>query len=256
MVFPLSKMKNRIRSVVEGPIRLLYPEACQVCAESSASPQDGFICENCLQGISRIKFPYCNCCGLPFEGDLDHAFQCPNCHEVRLYFETARSACVANSLMLDLLHRYKYGHARWLEPLFERLLGEAVSNQIAADEYDLVIPLPLHPVRKRERGFNQSGVLARNLAKRIQLPCVEDAVKRVAHTQSQTMLTRKERAANVAQAFEVVDGKRIKNRRVLLIDDVLTTGATASECARVCLQAGCDTVNVWTLARGLGIVGQ
>ncbi len=93
------------------------------------------------------------------------------------------------------------------------------------------------------------------MAVRLKLPCLEGVVKRVAHTPSQTMLSRKERAVNMAKAFEVVDVETISNRRILLIDDVFTTGATVNECARVCMCAGAQSVHVWTLARGLGVMG-
>jgi competence protein ComFC len=241
--------------LVEGPVRLLFPEVCQVCGNLAAVPSDGYVCVECLRCISSIQFPFCERCGLPFEGEIQHGFQCQNCHDLRLFFVYARSACAANSLMLDLLHRYKYGNARWLDALFERLLGDAVSNSATGKDWDCVIPVPLYPVRQRERGYNQSDILAQSVGERLQIPCFSTVVKRIAHTPSQTMLNRNERAANVAKAFEVIDSEKIIKRRILIIDDVLTTGATANECSRVCLRAGACSVHVWTLARGLGVIG-
>ena len=254
MVFHLKKLTNAVKTLAEGPIRLLYPEVCQICSQSSALPSEGYVCNECQRGISSIQSPFCNRCGLPFEGEIHQSFQCPNCHDVRLFFISARSACVANALMLDLLHRYKYGNARWLDPLFERLLGDALSNASVREVWDVVVPVPLYSVRQRERGYNQSAFLAERTGIRLKLPCLEGVVKRIAHTPSQTMLNRKERAANVAKAFEVVDFEKIVDRRILLIDDVFTTGATANECARVCMRAGAHSVHVWTLARGLGVI--
>lgn len=253
MEFHIKKLMGTLRMATEGPVRLLYPEVCQVCFQSAATPSEGFVCDECQRGISSIQSPFCNRCGLPFGGEIQQSFQCPNCRDVRLFFISARSACVANVLMLDLLHRYKYGNARWLDPLFERLLVDAVYNASINEVWDRVVPMPLYSVRQRERGYNQSAFLAESVGNCLNLPYLEGVVKRIAHTPSQTMLNRKQRVANVAKAFEVVDNNEIVNRRILLIDDVFTTGATANECARVCMQAGAKSVHVWTLARGLGV---
>ena len=255
MVFLLRTLKNILKTAAEGPVRLFYPEVCQICLDSTALPLQGFVCEACQRGIMSVQAPFCHRCGLPFEGEIHQAFQCPNCHDVRLFFVSSRSACIANTLMLDMLHRYKYANARWLEPLFERLMGDALFNDRVIDTWDVVLPVPLYSVRQRERGYNQSAFLAQSMAVRLKLPCLEGVVKRVAHTPSQTMLSRKERAVNMAKAFEVVDVETISNRRILLIDDVFTTGATVNECARVCMRAGAQSVHVWTLARGLGVMG-
>jgi competence protein ComFC len=209
MVFHLKKLTNALKRAAEGPVRLLYPEVCQVCFLSPATPSEGFVCDECQRGILNIKSPFCHRCGLPFDGEIQQEFQCPNCHDVRLHFVSARSACVANALMLDLLHRYKYGNARWLDPLFERILVDAVSNDRVREAWDAVAPVPLYSVRQRERGYNQSTFLAESVGVRLNLPSLEGAVKRIAHTPSQTMLNRKERATNVAEAFEVVDVDRI-----------------------------------------------
>jgi len=256
MVFRNKWLVDGLVELAKGPVRLMFPEVCQVCGNLAALPSNGYVCVECRRGLSSLKFPFCERCGLPFEGEIQQKFRCPNCHDVRLFFVSARSACVVNPLMLNLLHRYKYGGARWLEPLFERVMGDAVSNDSDTGLWDCVVPIPLYAVRQRERGYNQSEVLAQSVGKRLKVPCVSTALKRIAHTPSQTMLSRTERAANVAKAFDVIDIEAIRKRRILLIDDVLTTGATANACARVCRQAGAHSVHVWTLARGLGIVGQ
>ena len=137
-----------------------------------------------------------------------------------------------------------------VEPLGELLL-EACED-LRDDGIDLLIPVPLHPRRLRERGFNQSLLLARHLSRRLGLPCEAEVLVKVKDTPSQTSLSPAERQRAVRGAFEVMKGERIREKRVLLVDDVFTTGATVNEASRVLLRAGAEEVLVITLARSVG----
>jgi len=138
--------------------------------------------------------------------------------------------------------------------LFDRLFSGCSAEQIRDWRGDCLVPVPLHPVRFRERGFNQAEQLCRNLSRKTGLNVESRAVKRTRVTQTQTRLSRSERLGNMRGAFEPHKVK-LNGRRVVLVDDVLTTGATASDCARACIKAGAARVGVWTLARGLGSPG-
>ena len=153
--------------------------------------------------------------------------------------------------MMDAVHRFKYQQALWLEPLFRRLFAEMAVEQIRTWRGDCLVPVPLHPVRFRERGFNQAETLCRNLSQDVALPVVSRAVKRIRVTRTQALLSRGERLANMRGAFAPAK-MNLNGKRVVLVDDVLTTGATTSECAAACLKAGASAVCVWALARGLG----
>ena len=157
----------------------------------------------------------------------------------------------ANAEMLDAIHRFKYQQALWFEPLFDRLFRDGAVEPIRDWSGDCLVPVPLHPVRLRERGFNQAEQLCRNLSRVTGLKLENRAVKRTRVTQTQTLLSRGERLANMHGAFEQ-DKVNLNGKRVVLVDDVLTTGATTSDCARACKKAGAAEVCVWTLARGLG----
>ena len=249
----IKNLADACRGWLEMPLRLVFPDVCQVCLDASASASEGYVCGRCAGSLRPVLTPFCQSCGLPFEGEISAEFECPNCHDLKFYFESARSAMVANALMLDLLHRFKYQGALWLEPLFERLFLDMLSNDHMQPVWDCVLPVPLHSVRERERGYNQAAVLAEKLANGLNLPFCGKVLKRIAPTPSQTMLNRKERAENVANAFIVVDSEAVTSRCVLLIDDVLTTGATTNACAKVLKKAGAKLVSVRTLARGLGV---
>jgi ComF family protein len=239
------------RGAWDTALSLFYPDACQVCGEERATAREGYVCPKCWQNLRFIRPPFCERCGLPFEGAITTSFECANCHEMELHFARARSVIAAKGMALELIHRYKYDRALWLEPLFASLLiGEAVPA-LRQEGWDLLVPVPLHPTKQAEREFNQAERLARRLGRAMSIPVATKLVRRVEPTRTQTRLTRAERAKNVRRAFAPIDGARCEGRRVVLIDDVLTTGATTSACAKVLKDRGAAEVCVWTLARGL-----
>ena len=244
---------TRWKAALSG-LRLVYPDVCQLCHGEAARPEDGYIGGRCLARLKPIESPYCQRCGLPFAGEFNGKFECTNCVEMGLHFEFARAVMQGNAEMLEAIHRFKYQQALWLEPLFNRLLGEVLVEQIRTWRGDCLVPVPLHPVCFRERGFNQAEQLCQNLSRVTGLRVVTRAVKRTRVTQTQTLLSRGERLANMRGAFEP-DKVNLNGRRVALVDDILTTGATTSDCARACKKAGAAEVGVWTLARGLGSLG-
>jgi len=239
------------RGAWDTALSLFYPDACQVCGGERATAREGYVCPKCWQNLRFIRPPFCERCGLPFEGAITTSFECANCHEMELHFARARSVIAAKGMALELIHRYKYDRALWLEPLFASLLiGEAVPA-LRQEGWDLLVPVPLHPTKQAEREFNQAERLARRLGRAMSIPVATKLVRRVEPTRTQTRLTRAERAKNVRRAFAPIDGARCEGRRVVLIDDVLTTGATTSACAKVLKDRGAAEVCVWTLARGL-----
>ncbi len=239
------------RGVANLALSFVYPEACQVCGVERATPAEGYVCAGCFKNLRFIVRPFCERCGLPFEGEITTAFECTNCREMELHFTSARSVIAAQGMALDLIHRYKYSDALWLEPFLGGLLNNAASPALRAGHWSLIVPVPLHPQKLAEREFNQAGRLAHRLAQATGLPLAAGLVRRVEATRTQTRLSRGERAKNVRRAFAPAPGARCDGARVVLIDDVLTTGATTSACARVLLGLGAQEVCVWTLARGL-----
>jgi ComF family protein len=188
---------------------------------------------------------------LPYEGDITTAFECGNCREMELHFRSARSAVLAGELMLDIIHRYKYQRALWFEPFLADLLVRQAVPALAREKWDMIVPVPLHPTRRREREFNQAERLGAHLSRTTGIPMNTDLLERVESTQTQTQLGRQERAANMRNAFALRPGVKLDGSRVVVLDDVFTTGATTSACAKVLLSAGAGDACVWTVARGL-----
>jgi ComF family protein len=170
---------------------------------------------------------------------------------MELHFRSARAAVVAGHLVLDVVHRYKYQRALWFEPFLADLLVRAARPVLTSENWDMIVPVPLHPLKKREREFNQAERLARALGATTGTPVHTRVLRRVESTRTQTLLSREQRAANVRNAFAVRPGCQLDGQSIILVDDVLTTGATTNACARALQKAGAGEVCVWTVARGL-----
>lgn len=230
---------------------LIYPEVCQLCEKERATAAEGFVGRQCWSQVRFIRPPFCDRCGLPFEGDITTNFICTNCHDLHLHFCSARSAVVAKTTVLEAIHRYKYSHAMWFEAFLADLLVREAGPVLRAGQWDYILPVPLHPLKLREREFNQAERLARHLSRATGIPLNAKLLRRVSPTMTQTKLTREQRAVNMKNAFSVVNRVCVNDKRIVLLDDVFTTGATTNACAAVLRRAGAAEVVVWTVARGL-----
>ncbi len=248
----MTPVAGKTQAWLNAGLGLVYPEFCQLCRAQRATVREGLVCAKCWTHVRFIRAPFCNRCGLPYPGDLTTAFECSNCRELELHFSSARSAVVAKSVVLEAIHRYKYQRALWFENfLADLLIREAAPGLREQGGWDFIVPVPLHPLKFREREFNQAARLAAPLAAATGIPLNEKILQRIAATATQTLLTRDERATNMKNAFAVRPHLRLTGQKIVLVDDVFTTGATTSACARALRDAGAAEVCVWTLARGL-----
>ena len=232
---------------------LFFPPLCELCREVL---NDGHsLCQNCANDLRRINPPFCLKCGEDFEGQIEGEFECPNCTNVRLDFDFARSPLHAAGTARELIHALKYRSrfylADELAPFFIELLESDDRLQNLAKD-TLVIPVPLHWWRQQVRQGNQANELAKAFSKASDLPYFP-ALQRIRRTETQTRLTRKQRLSNLKGAFRIREKMREKlaKKTVILIDDVFTTGSTAHECARLLKKKGLvEKVIVLTLLRG------
>jgi ComF family protein len=236
----MAALAQSLKKWADSALALCYPEVCQLCGNSRATPLEGFV----------IDPPFCKRCGTRFEGQITIEFECANCRNLALDFSFARSAVIAREGVLDIIHRYKYHRALCFEPFLADLLLSRAVPALGVAKWDLIVPVPLHSTRLREREFNQAERLARPLSAATGIPIETRLLRRVVPTETQTLLSRPERLANVRRAFAMRPGKSLDGQRIVLIDDVFTTGATTSACAKVLRAAGAGEVCVWTVARG------
>jgi competence protein ComFC len=230
---------------------LFYPPVCQLCHANRAETRSGLVCGACWSHVRFIRPPFCERCGLPFEGDLTTKFDCTNCHDLQLHFSSARSAVVAKTVVLEVIHRFKYSHALWFETFLADLLVREAVPVLKSQNWDFIAPVPLHPLKLREREFNQAERLAVHLSRATKIPLSTKILRRNQPTATQTLLTREQRAANMKNAFAVRPSAWLAGKRIVLVDDVFTTGATTNACAQALRGAGAAEVCVWTVARGL-----
>ncbi len=247
----MNRTVGSMQSWLSAALAFVYPDACQLCGEGRATARDGYVCGQCRGQVRFIRPPFCERCGLPFEGDITTTFECTNCRELELHFRSARSAVSARGVVLDAIHRYKYQRALWFETFLTDLLVREAAPVLRQEPWHWIVPVPLHPARKREREFNQAERLALGLSRATGIPINSGLLRRRHPTRTQTLLSRQQRAANVRGAFVARPGRRLNRERIVLLDDVFTTGATTSACAKALLGAGAGEVCVWTVARGL-----
>jgi ComF family protein len=230
--------------------QFLFPPTCLGCRRLLA--KQGALCPECWRMISFIERPYCEVLGLPFAVDHGEGALCADAIANPPPFARARAAVIHQGLARRLAHELKYHDRCELAPWMARWMTRAGAELIAAA--DLVIPVPLHRRRFLLRRFNQSAELARQVARQAGLPFEPGLVQRVRPTRQQVGLGARERKANVRGAFSVPEGARprLKDRHVLLVDDVLTTGATVAAVATALKRAGAAEVSVLTFARVAG----
>src|SRR5882762_1022838 len=230
-----------------GIASLLYPPACTICL--AAVDIGEHLCAECEAKVARIVPPFCAKCSEPFDGAITTTFACANCAHRRLYFEAAVSAYRARGIVRHVILNFKYGKQIHLRHLVARWLVAAFDDErLRERRFDVIVPVPLHPARERERGFNQAELLAEWLSDHLSLP-LRPALQRIHYTTTQTAFDRSERMQNLRGAFRLRKKGDVRNLRVLLIDDVLTTGSTLSECARVLKEAGAHSIYAATAAR-------
>lgn len=226
---------------------LLYPPACTICAAIVESRE--YLCEECEAKVTRIRSPFCAKCSEPFEGEITGTFTCANCAHRTIHFDAAVAAYRSRGIVRQIIHDFKYGRQIHLRHLVARWLAGALDDpRLRGRRFDVIIPVPLHPARKRERGFNQASLLAELLNAQISIQS-KPLLERIRYTTTQTALDRTERMENLHNAFRLRKNANVRGLRVLLIDDVLTTGSTLSECARILKGAGATSVHAATAAR-------
>ncbi len=242
-----TRTRLSLRSGLRGLVGIVYPPSCIACQAATGEAQA--LCPACWRGIGFIERPYCERLGTPFAIDLGAGLLSPAAIADPPVFARARAVCRFDGTARELVHRLKYGDRAELSLTLGRMMAQAGRELAAAA--DLVRPVPLHRTRLWRRRFNQAAALARIVSRETGLPLAATALTRIRRTRQQVGLTRAQRAENLQGAFHVSAAMRslVEGRRILLVDDVLTTGATVNAASRALLRAGASAVDVLTFAR-------
>ncbi|MBM3617782.1 MAG: ComF family protein [Alphaproteobacteria bacterium] len=246
---PLLSALPRLASLAaKSAMDTVFPPRCYACNELTGG-QHG-LCAPCWEGVNFISAPFCARCGMPFaHGMGSEAAECMPCLTLSPPFAKARAVFAYDDGSRRLITRYKYDDRTHATPMYAAWLARAGAELLG--EADYIIPVPLHRWRLVQRRYNQSALLVQGLAKLSEKPALLSGLRRTRHTQQQVGLTREQRIANVEDAFAIPPkhAAQLQGKTVLLVDDVLTTGATIESCTRALLDAGVATVHVLTLGR-------
>ncbi len=248
--------------------QLIYPLKCLKCSAYidpgmvNPNTMEACFCDACMQtGFYHIDVPYCLKCGIKLQQSFNQNFNenhvCEACIKTPLKVEKVRAAAEYKGIIKDAIPLFKYSSKLAAAKVFELLLFQTFLTHYEKSDIDLIIPMPLHKTKLRERGFNQAFLLIRNFVKLYQQYYKQAplwkidtlSLARIKKTKPQTGFDIEQRKNNLKKAFKVVDQKKIKNKNILLIDDVFTTGATCNEAAVELLKNGVNKVEVLVLAR-------
>ncbi len=244
-----SRLASFGRQLGQGLIQLLYPAVCQVCGESLL-PDQGHFCTSCRTALTTDPHLACPRCASTVGPHVNLDRGCTRCRDVAYHFDSAIRLGPYQGLLREQILRLKNWSGEWLADNLGALWAECVASKLREAAGKVVIPVPLHWLRRLTRGYNQSEALAGSLARRLGLPCRPRWLRRIRHTPKQTSMTPAQRRENVRGAFSARSRPDLRGKTVILVDDVLTTGTTASEAARALKTAGAASVIVAVLAHG------
>ena len=237
-------------SLFEAMKDLLFPPQCLGCKRRLDSSRPPLFCSDCGSGLAFIRSPCCTCCGIPFTSGGDHL--CGDCLAGLHAFDLARSLLYYRPPASDLIRSLKFsGNLSGIATL-KALMAHAKLLETFA-EPDIIVPIPLHVRRLRERGFNQALIIAKGCLPDWKGKIETGLLLRHRLTPPQSLLSGKERRSNLKNVFSLADPGRVGGAKVLLVDDVYTTGSTVNECSKILRRAGAERIEIMTLARSLAL---
>jgi ComF family protein len=241
-----------LRGIFGGLKDLIYPNCCLICKNRvPPAEQRQIICSGCWEKIDKNLPPFCARCGRHLSPETIEKNACTSCsgHQENFYIDRAFSPGTYTGALKQLIHEFKYSGKDYLGKPLGKLMNTFIRDyQLPIEHLDYIIPIPLHRSRQRQREFNQAEILSRQIAQEFKTPVLTGALIRIKPTKTQTELNFQERCQNVEKSFSVTKPELIKNANLLLVDDVLTTGATSNEAAKCLKKAGAAKVLLLTLA--------
>ena len=240
------RVPNLLRDIVETGIVFLYPVKCRVCEAFLGITSVPYICADCWHDIQFVEPPWCDICGTPDVSGL-----CDACATDPPRYGKLRSIAFYQTTLQQAIHLFKFEKKKIFAPHLMHLIKAHIPIDCCIADYDFILPVPIHKKRLRERGFNQATLLAKGIAQAEGVPVLTDTLVRHRHTVAQSSLGVEARQHNIIGAFEIPNPEVIRDKRLLIVDDVFTTGATIREAVNELWKADPAEVDVLTLARTL-----
>ncbi len=255
----LSKIftKNSFHKFLDFFLNILFPPKCFKCEVSLLDFKNRSICPACLKLISLIEPPFCNICGVPFKLRYNlpnkNSYSCGICRTQTYYFNQTRSLGKYEGILKEALINYKYRGKKEMLKDFMKLYVEAQKNNnyFFSNKLDLILYVPLHKRKLRTRDFDQAYLIAKEISKLSNIPLKVDVLFKKIETAPQAGLKKRLRVKNLRGTFAIRNIASIKDKNILLVDDVFTTGATVNECSKVLKRGGANRIEVFTLARAI-----
>lgn len=238
-------------SLLASLLDIIYPPRCQICTDflDDRPVVMGNICDECFSGFKELTHPFCSICCEPFKSKVEEDHLCEKCLRKRPYYDELRAPCLYEDKLVDAIQLIKYSGKSYIVKSLGPLLGAFGKNWLSDANDMIMMPVPLHRKKLKQRGFNQSALFVKTISPVLGIETDFFTLIRTRYTESQAGLSLEDRRKNVKGAFEVRGDNDIKRKTVLLVDDVTTTGNTMNECARVLKKAGVEKVLGLTLAR-------
>jgi ComF family protein len=237
-----------MKKLISGLLSLLFPPHCIICKQELEYDSREYLCPKCLNDFKYLKGPFCTMCGKPLPAEKQtFAKTCRLCQKMPPEFDCGFSVCIYDGVLKECIHRFKYQKKTFLKSTFGKMVSGFIKENLKDKIFDCIVPVPLHPARKWERGFNQAELIAMEVRKLLDIPVKTNILKRKRWTQPQVILSKEQRRRNVKNAFYAKNDNRTKN--VILLDDVMTTGATLNECAKALKTSNIEYVCAITIAR-------
>ncbi len=230
-------MKTVVKDLLVDFVSLLYPKYCFACNKGLVKGEET-ICTQCMIELPRTNYHF----------EPENALFKRLNGRIPLSFALAFFLFRKGGKVQHLLHTLKYSNHPEIGETLGEVYGEELQQANYGEKFNIIVPVPLHASRKRKRGYNQSEEFAKGLSKSLRIPFSGDALERTVRTETQTRKTKLKRWQNVSEVFQLKDQEQILNKHVLLVDDVITTGATIEACAQVLLESGCSTISIASIA--------
>ena len=240
---------NDTISILKSFEIIFFPSYCRLCSDLLETPSERQVCSSCWKSVKPTRTPFCLSCGRFFEGDIDPHF-CASCLEEKTPYSRHRSCARYMGKLKEIILLCKFHNL----PILAKGLAEFALDALAHEdalwwELDAVVPVPLHPKRERERGYNHAQIIAKYIARSKGIQLLDKHLVKVKNVPPQMSLSMEDRRRSVKEAFAVKKGEEVRHKVVLLVDDVFTTGSTVRECSRLLCDAGAQEVRALTIAQ-------